>query len=54
MFKPLQGKPGFSAAFTIHPMSKTMVAASSRNGGNLMGMSTTNGNLLRMLWPCTH
>ncbi|KAJ7272502.1 hypothetical protein C8J57DRAFT_1064665 [Mycena rebaudengoi] len=49
MFKPLQGKPGFSAAFTIQPMSKTMVAASSRNGGNLMGMSTTNGNLLLLL-----
>jgi hypothetical protein len=49
MFKPLEGKPGFTAAFTIQPMSKTMVAAGSRNSGNLMGMSTANGNLLRML-----
>ncbi|KAJ7278481.1 hypothetical protein C8J57DRAFT_1434286 [Mycena rebaudengoi] len=42
-------KPGFSAAFTIQPMSKTMVAAGSRNGGNLFGMSTSNGNLLLLL-----
>ncbi|KAJ7227653.1 hypothetical protein C8J57DRAFT_1388729 [Mycena rebaudengoi] len=49
MFKPLEGKPGFTAAFTIQPMSKTMVAAGSRNSGNLMGMSTANGNLLLLL-----
>ncbi|KAJ7250653.1 hypothetical protein C8J57DRAFT_677911 [Mycena rebaudengoi] len=49
MFKPLEKKAGFSSAFTIQPMSKSMVAASSRNGGNLMGMSTSNGNLLLLL-----
>ncbi|KAJ7278946.1 hypothetical protein C8J57DRAFT_1465194 [Mycena rebaudengoi] len=43
------GKPGFTTAFTIQPMSKTMVAAGSRNGGNLFGMSTSNGNLLLLL-----
>ncbi|KAJ6598662.1 hypothetical protein B0H10DRAFT_2323983 [Mycena sp. CBHHK59/15] len=49
IFAPLQNKPGFSAAFTIQPISKTMVAASTRNGGNLFGMTTANGNLLLLL-----
>ncbi|KAJ7446929.1 hypothetical protein B0H11DRAFT_2083860 [Mycena galericulata] len=50
MFAPLQNKTGFSAAFTVQPISETMVAASNtRNGGNLFGQTTSEGNLLLLL-----
>ncbi|KAJ7160981.1 hypothetical protein C8R46DRAFT_1038176 [Mycena filopes] len=48
-FKPDRQRPGFISGLTVQPISVGLVAAGSRNGGNPMGMTTEDGDLILML-----
>ncbi|KAJ6578865.1 hypothetical protein DFH09DRAFT_1449184 [Mycena vulgaris] len=48
-FKPDRNRPGFISGLTVQPINVGLVAAGSRNGGNPMGMSTEDGDLILLL-----
>ncbi|KAJ6598665.1 hypothetical protein B0H10DRAFT_2085402 [Mycena sp. CBHHK59/15] len=48
-FKPDRGRPGFISGLTVQPINVGLVAAGSRNGGNPIGMSTDDGDLILLL-----
>ncbi|KAJ7701558.1 hypothetical protein B0H17DRAFT_1244389, partial [Mycena rosella] len=48
-FKPDRNRPGFISGLTVQPVNVGLVAAGSRNGGNPMGMSTDDGDLILLL-----
>ncbi|KAJ7456914.1 hypothetical protein FB451DRAFT_1183448 [Mycena latifolia] len=48
-FKPDLNRPGFISALTVQPINVGFMAAGSRNGGNPMGMSTDDGDLILLL-----
>ncbi|KAJ7477313.1 hypothetical protein B0H11DRAFT_1300347 [Mycena galericulata] len=48
-WKPFRERPGFISGLTVQPINVGLIAAGAKNGGNPVGMSTDDGDLILLL-----
>jgi FAD/FMN-containing dehydrogenase len=53
-FEPDRQRSGFISGFTAQPINVGLVAAGSKNGGNPIGLSTDDGDLIREFYLNIH
>ena len=45
-FKPVQNAAGFQASFVLQPISRAITSKGALNGGNSLGISAKDGDLV--------